>query len=154
MASCEKIALTGLLVAFWCLSACSSKGSDPDAVANGFVDAYYIEFDLTRAKSFAVGGATRRIEEEEELVEQARKQVQVESRKARVYYDAPTKRQVEAGMVHYTYELDIRQADARVRRKAIVMVAKRNGAWKVVRFREDHGRRPSLRAATSTVTAP
>lgn len=153
MASCEKIALTGVLVAFGALFGCSSKG-DPDAVANAFVDAYYIEFDLDRAKALAVGGALRRLEAEEKLVAEARKQVQVESRKARVYYDAPTKRQVEAGMVHYTYNLDIRQSGGQVQRKAIVMVAKRDGAWKVVRFREDGGGGAHRRAATSTVTAP
>ena len=148
MGTCAKTAQRGLLFAFLGLVACRSA-EDPDRVASDFVDAYYVEFDHARAKTLATGGALRRIEQEEQLVADARQQMQVEDRKARVYYSAPAKRQVSDDMVHYTYTLDVRQSGGAPREQAVVvMLGKGDGVWKVIQFREGDGSR------TSTVGSP
>jgi hypothetical protein len=125
-------------VLFALLSLTGCKGTnDSDHVAGAFVDAYYVEFDHARAKALAAGGALRRIEEEEKLVREARAQMQVEDRKARVYYSDPAKRQVSDELAHYTYQLDVRQANgAQSAQTVVVMLARRDGVWKVIEFRE------------------
>ena len=150
MATCAKTAQIGLLLGFLGIAACKSA-DDADGVAAAFIDAYYVEFDHARAKSLAAGGALRRIEEEERLVADAREQMQVESQKARVYYSDPLKRQVRDDMVHYTYQLDVRMSGTQRDQQVIVMLAKRDGAWKVVQFREGDER---METKTSTVRDP
>lgn len=160
MATCAKTARGGLLFAFLGLAACKSSDG-PDAVANAFVDAYYVEFDHARAKALATGGARRRIEEEERLVADARREMQIESRKARVYYSDPAKRQVRDDLVHYTYQLDIRASDDQQAQEVVVMLANRGrggggrggeGGWKVMQFREGDERQ--RRSTTSTAAVP
>ncbi len=147
MATCAKTVRCGLLIAFWGLVACKSA-SDSDAVADGFVDAYYVEFDHARARTFATAGALRRIDQEEQLVLDARQQIQMEERKARVYYSDPVKREVGEDMVHYTYQLDIRNGDREIAQPVLVMLGKQDGLWKVIQFREIR------EVHTSTVGAP
>jgi hypothetical protein len=149
LATCAKT----VLFAFLALAACKAA-NDSDHVAAAFVDAYYVEFDHARAKTVASGGALRRIEREEQLVADAREQMQVEDRKARVYYSPPVKRQVGEDMVHYTYQLDIRQSGNQQDQMVVVMLAKRDGAWKVIQFREGDEARTSTSARTSTTGQP
>jgi hypothetical protein len=151
LATCAKTAQRALLFAFLGLGACKSADG-PDAVANAFVDAYYVEFDHLRAASMATGGAKRRIEEERKLVADARAQMQVETQKARVYYSDPAKRQVRDDMVHYTYQLDVRVSGAQRDQHVVVMLAKREEGWKVVQFREGDER--AVRTTTSTTREP
>jgi hypothetical protein len=149
LATCAKTAQTALVVAFLGLGACKSAES-ADGVADAFVDAYYVEFDHARAKALSTAGALRRIEQEERLVADAREQMQVESRKARVYYSDPAKRQVRDDMVHYTYQLDVRASGSQRDQQVVVMLAKREGSWKVVQFREGD-ERAEQPTKTSTV---
>lgn len=133
--------------------------NQPDTVAGRFVDAYYIEFDLDRAKTLAHGAALRRIEDEAALVDVARKQTAIQEAKARVYYEAPERRDVADDMVHFRYVLDIRRGGSQIEQPSIVMVARREGRWKVIQFREEGAPpRPGLGVeregvATSTRTA-
>lgn len=134
------------------LCGCKDANS-PDAVASSFVDAYYIEFDLNRAKTLASGSALVRLEEEGALVDEARKRTAIQEAKARVYYEAPEKHVTNDSMVHFSYVLDIRRGTNSLKRPAVVMVAKRDGKWTVIQFREEGstgGRHKGV--ATSTAT--
>jgi len=113
------------------------QSNNPDKVASSFVDAYYVEFDLERAKGLAQGGAVGRLDRELELVLETRKKVQVQAAKARVYYTDPEIHRVGEDMVHYTYHLDIRKGPTKLKRTAIVMLARRKGRWVVLQFREE-----------------
>lgn len=110
--------------------------ADPAVVADHFVDAYYIEFDFLRAKTYAAGGALERLDRELALVDAARQRTEIARAKARVYYEAPERRQVGDDMFHATYPLEIREGHQVLARQAVVMVAKKDGAWKVIQFRE------------------
>lgn len=134
-------------------SACKSANG-PDAVAAEFVDRYYVEFELDRAKALTVGAARERIDRESALVKEARQRVQVEGQKARVYYGAPERRQVRDDLVHYTYTLDIRPAGAAIQRPVVVMVGHRPEGWRVVGFRESGGGTGLENGSTSTAAEP
>lgn len=138
------------------LSGCKPS-DDPDAVADGFVDAYYIEFDHARALTFAHGGALRRIEDEAKLVDHARSKTAIQEAKIRVYYSAPEKRVVGDDMVNYRYVLDIRRGAEKLEKPTVIMVARRDGRWRVIQFREDGAPEPRVGdrpvdVATSTRT--
>lgn len=121
-------------------------------VADRFVDAYYVEFDFARAKTYAAGGAIERLDRELALVSAARERVQIGAAKARVYYEPPERRQVGDDMFHATYPLEIRDGTALIKRTAVVMVAKREEGWKVIQFREQHEglQRPDESATATT----
>lgn len=120
-----------LLAAF----ACRSE-DDPAVVADRFVDAYYVEFDFGRAKTYVAGGAAERLERERTLVDAARQRTPIAQAKARVYYEAPERHRVSDEMFHATYPLEIREGHQVLTRQAVVMVAKKDGVWKVIQFRE------------------
>ncbi|MBK6685527.1 MAG: hypothetical protein IPG45_13745 [Deltaproteobacteria bacterium] len=141
------------------LLGCRSE-ADPAVVADHFVDAYYIEFDFVRAKTYAVGGALERLERELALVDAARQRTEIAQAKARVYYEQPERRQVGDDMFHATYPLEIREGHQVLSRQAVVMVAKKDGAWKVVQFRETTSGQvpppggPETRTATTGGSTP
>lgn len=134
-------------VMFFALAAsCRDDPNDPDRRAKAFVDAYYIEYDFARALTYAEGAAAVRLKEEKDLVDDARSKVALAQSRSRTYYSNPEKHQVNDELVHYTFELEIRQGSNDMRRTAIVMLAKKSDAWKVIGFREV-GERPLTGAA-------
>lgn len=138
---------------------CRSE-ADPAVVADRFVDAYYIEFDFPRAKTYAVGGALERLERELALVDAARQRTEITRAKARVYYEEPERRLVGEDMFHATYPLEIREGHQVLSRQAVVMVGKKDGVWKVVQFRETTAGQlpppggPEVRTATTAGGTP
>jgi hypothetical protein len=132
------------------VSACKSE-QDPAVVADRFVDAYYLEFDIAKARTFAAGAAIERLQQEEDLAKAAREKMQIAASKARVYYEAPERRPIGDDMFHATYPLEIREGTSLIARKAIIMVAKRDGAWRVIQFREQH-EGPALPDESATAT--
>ena len=100
-----------------------ARENDPDRLAKGFVDAYYIEYDFERALTFAQGAAVMRLEREKALVDDARQKVAVAQSRSRTYYSEPEKRQVQPDLIHYTFELEIRMGSSDIRRTAIIMLA-------------------------------
>jgi hypothetical protein len=144
------------LALVFCATGCKDA-NDPDTVASGFVDAYYIEFDHARAKTFTYGGALRRIEEEAKLVDFARKKTAIQEAKARVYYGDPERRAIGDDKVHYRYVLDVRRGPERFETPTVILVAKRDGEWRVIQFHEGGAPRPGVGdrrgdVATSTRT--
>lgn len=133
-----------LQVMFFALAmGCRDGANDPDACAKAFVDAYYIEYDFDRALALAEGPATERLKTEKALVDDARSKVPVAQSRTRTYYDEPQRRDASPEAAHYTFELQVRQGSSEMNRTAIVMVAKKNNAWRVIGFREVGERAPT-----------
>ena len=144
-----------LLGAVLLLGACKGQNT-ADSVAERFVDAYYIEFNHAKAMKLTIGPAKRRLEREIELVKTARKELRVEPNKARVYYSSPERRALDKTRVHYKFNLDIRKGVSAFGRPVSVMVAIRDGQWKVLGFRELDAVAPGQRGneVVGTSTSP
>jgi hypothetical protein len=116
----------------------SCKGSnDPDSLARGFIDAYYVEYDFERALTLTEGAATERLKEEKKLVDDARSKVPIEQSRSRTYYAEPEKHQVKDDLIHYTFKLEIRQGSSTLERTAVILARKQQDVWKVIGFREE-----------------
>jgi hypothetical protein len=136
---------------FALFTGCNDTNS-PDGLARAFVDAYYVEYDVDRAIALSDGAATLRLKEEKDLIDEARAKTAIAQSRSRTYYGDPTKREVGGELVHYTFELEIRQGSNDMRRTAVIMIAKRNDLWKVIGFREagEGGAGPENRATGAT----
>jgi hypothetical protein len=124
------LAITGVF-----FSGCPAS-NNPDKLAERFVDAYYIEYDLDRALTMADGSAKARLIDEKGLVDAARQKVELAQSKTHVYYSAPERRELDPDLVYYTFGLEVRQGSSDMRRTAMVMLGQRGGAWRVIGFRE------------------
>jgi hypothetical protein len=125
---------SGLVVLF-ALFGCADSSS-PEWLASRFVDAYYVRFDFERALPYASGGAARRIRADRERAKVVREGTQLESSKSRVYYGKPLRRDASQQEVQFTYELEVHSGSHRFDQEVVVMLAKRDGVWKVTRFFE------------------
>lgn len=122
---------------FLAISAFACKeGKDSASIANQFVDAYYLEFNFDKALTFATASARIRIEKEQELAKKARSQGALNPAKVKVYYSEPEHRKMNEEMAHHTYSLETSVGTTRLTNRVLVMTAKREGAWKVIAFRE------------------
>jgi hypothetical protein len=125
-----RIAALAFMVA---LLGCAKKGS-PEAVADGFVDAYFLHMDQERAKEFTALGATEMMDKELRDVAQIRKDGYSPA-------DAAPDMSVKRGpasprdqRIRFPYEIHVRSGGApEVVRDADIELAQIDGTWKVVR---------------------
>jgi hypothetical protein len=116
------------------VAGCEKKGS-PEAVADAFVDAYFLHMDQERAKEFTALGATEMMDKELKDVAQIRKDGYEAS-------DAAPEMSVRRGTsvprdqrVRVPYEIHIKSGTSpEVVRDADVELSKIDGTWKVVRL--------------------
>jgi hypothetical protein len=112
---------------------CTKKGS-PEAVADGFVEAYFLHMDQEKAKEFTALGATEMMDKELRDVAQIRKDGYSPADAApemSVHRGNPSPRDQR---VRYPYEIHVRSGSSpEVVRDADVELAQIDGAWKVVR---------------------
>lgn len=111
--------------------------SDPDDVADAFVDAYYLRYDFAAAARWARGPAEARLDKERTLVDVARRSTPLAAAKAPVYYSKPSVREVKEGLYLYTYRLEIHQAGRVTERNALISLARRPEGLFVINFREE-----------------
>lgn len=129
-----KRALLALVVALLAaLGGCSPKGG-PEAVADAFVDAYFVRVDQEKAKEFTALTATRVLDEELRSVADVRKEG-YDPNEARgdilVRRGDPTEREQR---VRIPYQIVLRADGVETIRDADVELAQIQGLWKVVRF--------------------
>lgn len=113
--------------------------NSPGSVARRFVDAYYVEFDLSKAQGLASGEARARVDQEAGLAAAARGSGAGAPGLSRVYYGDPVEHQVNDELVHFTFDLEIDSGGERIQRRAVVMLARRRDDWRVIKFREEQG---------------
>jgi hypothetical protein len=114
----------------------------PAAIADKFVDLYFVEIDQRRALPLASGLARSKIEEELSLVAKVRQTEDPNNAgKPSVFY---TRRdaQVAPDNLHarFAYDITIRQGRDETRRNALISVERVGEEWKVANFivREEH----------------
>lgn len=133
-----RIGAVALLVALACavgLAGC--RASDPArASADRFVDSYYVEIDLPRARANAVGLARAKVEREIELLRGVARP-EPEARPTIYYRFLEEKRDLQEGQRGFLYRLTIAfKGGDTVTRRALVVVRKDGGVWRAVNFRE------------------
>lgn len=125
------VAAVALLAA---ASGCTSD--DPArAAAERFVDRYYVEIDLPRARDEAGGLARAKVEREMRLLEGITPPE--ESARPRVHYRFVEQQEPGRDRRGFVYELTISfQGSDQVQRRALVTVGQEEGAWRAVNFQE------------------
>jgi hypothetical protein len=104
-------------------------------VARGFVDAHYVAIDLESAKRFTSGLATKKIDEEQRLLQGVEAGETAE--KPRVNYKILERRPEGDDRVSFVFAGEARIPDSEVfTRKWLVTVRRENAAWKVSNFDE------------------
>jgi len=125
-------AISGLVLGLIGASACSEANPARDG-ADRFVDSYYVEIDLPRAKENAVGLARAKVERQIELLKGVERP-ESES-KPTVYYRLLEERHGERP--GFVYELTISLGGGEtVKRRALVIVREEAGAWRAANFEE------------------
>ena len=125
------------ILLFASLLACGGM-KDPGAVADKFVDKYYVESDQDSALAFTTGVATMRLKDELGLTAEARRgNTGMTMRQVRVYYSRKALAG-DGGERTADYELDIRpQGGGELQRLAhLRLLREPDGTWRVADFSE------------------
>ncbi len=110
------------------------KTSDADSTASSFVDQYYVKVDLMGAKQFTDGLATRKVEQEQALLQG---QSAGEGAKQRdVTYRLLEKRD-EGEHIFFVYDLSVKgQGVPTLKKRSLISVGRVGGAWRITNFRD------------------
>jgi hypothetical protein len=110
------------------------RTSDAEATASRFIDHYYVNVDLARAKEFTGGLATKKIDQEQALVQGIGSDPG--GRRRDVMYRLVEKRNEDTRSV-LVYDIDIRgQGVPTLRKRSLISVEKSGGIWRVMNFRD------------------
>jgi hypothetical protein len=117
--------------------ACSRGRANPGAVADRFVDKYYVESDQQGALEYAGGVAALKLRDELKLAAEGRRPgMDMISRQIRVYYRRDSL-SGEGDLRRVDYHLDIRpQGGGELKRDAHLELQRGPDGWRVVRFHE------------------
>jgi len=130
----ERNPLTFLLLAAATLFAACGK-ADAEAIASRFVDQYYVKVDLMRAKQLTDGLATRKIEQEEALL-QGSSGGRAGTAQRDVTYRLLEKRE-EGEHLFFVYDLNITgHGVPTLKKRSLLSAGKRDGAWRITNFRD------------------
>lgn len=129
----ERVAASILLAAAVSLPACSNT-SGPDKIASSFVDQYYVKVDLSQAKKLTGGLATRKIEQEQALLQGVSPAGGTSRRD--VTYRFLEKRD-EGERILFVCDLAIKgRGVPTLKKRALLSVGKIEGAWRITNFRD------------------
>ncbi len=125
-----------LLTTLFLLCAACSSLKNPGAVADQFMDRYYVESDQASALKLTTSLASLKLKDELALAAEGRAPgMQLVARQVRVYY---TRKQLDGSGDSRTvdYLLDIRpQGGGEIKRTAHLELSRQpDGSWRVVRF--------------------
>ena len=115
---------------------CHTQGNTARGVAERFVDEHYVRIDLEAAKTYCVGVARQKLEEEERLV--AGHVIDESTRQPRVTYSLEEERREGADRASYLFAGNIHVDGTEVFTRHWLVMTRRgdNGRWKVSNFEE------------------
>ena len=129
------IALGGLLIAIAvCTSGCGRDLNSAQGVAEEFVDQRFVEFDLRKAKLYAVSIALHKVNEELRLTEGHK--IDASTQKPRINYKLLEKRE-SPRRATFLYEGTINSDDGTsFTRRWLITARKEGDHWRVSNFTE------------------
>ena len=123
-----------LLLGAAVLSPACSNASDAGSTASSFIDQYYVKVDLPRAKRLTDGLATRKIEQEQALLQGVSTGEGAKHRD--VTYRLMEKRD-EGEHVFFVYDLAVKgQGVPVLKKRSLIAVGKVGDTWRVTNFRD------------------
>ena len=129
-----KFFLALILLPLVLLTACGRDINTAQGVAEEFVDQHYVNFDLPKAKNYAVSVALVKINEEIRLTTGQR--IDASTQKPRVNYNLLEKKESEKRST-YLYEGRIQSDDGTAfTRKWLITARLENNLWRVSNFTE------------------
>ncbi len=121
------------------LAGCTPKSAT--AVADKFVDLYFVEIDQKKALPLTSGLAHQKIEEELSLVADIRRSYEPDAAKPSIFYSRMS--QSESGdHARFTYDLTIRQGRDETHRHALISGERVEGKWTIANFIVQEGHLP------------
>jgi hypothetical protein len=133
-ASGDRRLLACLVAAAAVLVSSCGRASDAEATASQFIDRYYVKVDLARAKEFTGGLATRKIDQEQALLQGT--SGDPGTRRRDVAYHLVEKRSEGARLI-LVYDIDIRgQGVPVLRKRSLISVEKLGAEWRVMNFHD------------------
>lgn len=122
------------LVWFLFLNGCGQDLGTAQGVANEFVDQHYVNFDLQKAKAYAVSLALDKVNEEIRLT--AGQKIDASTNKPRINYRLLEKKEGER-RASFLYEGTIQSDDgSSFTRKWLIATRKDSDQWRVSNFTE------------------
>ena len=119
------------LFALFVAAGCTPK--TPEAVADRFVDLYFVEIDQKRALEVTTGLGRSKLEEELSLVSKIRETVDPDQAKPSIFYKRKSA-SIDGEHGRATYDITIRQGRDETRRSALISLEKVGPDWKVANF--------------------
>jgi len=113
------------------LFGCGAKR--PEAVADRFVDLYFVEIDQQRALPLTAGLAHSKLEEELSLVQQVRQQAPPDLHRPTIHYQRRSL-EVADGRARVSYDITVTQGRDQTERNALITVEQQGGSWRVGNF--------------------
>lgn len=120
-------------VAFVVLAGSAGCGaSGPEAAAQRFLDAYYVQADLGEAVKLVDGLALEKVREQQALTRGIR--ADALSRKRQVFYELRRRRDRGEERVVFMYDLRVQGDGGSLRKRALITVARIGERWRVTNF--------------------
>ena len=124
-----------VIVVAFVLAGCS-RGNTPEGVAERFVEAYYVQIDQMQALEFAAALAREKLQQELQLVAQARRGGGVEQARPKVQYTR-THTRPEGRQVFFIYDLTIQPTQfSPILQQVLITTEQLGEQWKVINFSE------------------
>ena len=122
------------LIAFLVLPSACWRGQGAEAVAERFMEHYYVLADLQGAKRFTTGLASEKIQEQLKLIAGAVVDAQTRSREVSF---ALVEKQEQGEKVFLVYEVTIApKGGISFKKRSLLSLGRVGGAWKVTNFRD------------------
>jgi hypothetical protein len=115
------------------LVACGAA-EGPESIAQSFVERYYVDPDLPKAKALAYGLARRKIEEEERLLQAVTRPAGAADRE--VSYSLYATRKIGDDKIFFVYDITISVDRQVMKKRATIAAGRIKGGWRVTNFED------------------
>jgi hypothetical protein len=128
------INVVGLSMATMLMFPACTPTAGPEAIAERFVERYYVNPDLPGAKALAYGLARQKIEEEEQLLQAVTLSAGAADRE--VSYSLHATRKIEDDKIFFVYDITISVDRQVMKKRATIATGRMKEGWRVTNFQE------------------
>lgn len=127
--------LVTLCLATLVLLVACSRSDSPESVAQDFVERYYVQPNLEKAKALAHGLARHKIEKEQQLLQPMSQEV-ISGDRA-VSYSLHATRGMGEDRIFFVYDLAISVDRQTMKKRAFISTTRVKEGWRVTNFQEE-----------------
>lgn len=126
--------VVGLCMATIFAFAACAPASGPESIAQSFVERYYVNPDLPKAKALAYGLARQKIEDEERLLQAVTEPTGAGGRG--VSYSLHATRKIGGDKIFFVYDITISVDRQVMKKRATITAGRIEEGWRVTNFQE------------------